>query len=203
MAINRHMLTVGFARLGIISSSNPDDSTIKVKIQPEDVETGFIPYATPWIGWYAPPNIGDQCLVIYQEGSKNVPIGALLLYWNNSRPPSGVKQTEAILKHTSGSFIKLTEEGKILINGQTEINVTTPKLVITTSGDIEATAGGVVNIESSEINLGVAANTVRTMLNELFINWAVDHTHPAPGGETGVPTQPIPASVTTSNVKAS
>ena len=79
LAINRHQMNIGYAKLGFIAGSDPASSTITVTLQPEGTTTGPIPYCTPWIGWYAPPNAGDMCLVLFQEGNKNVPIAALVM----------------------------------------------------------------------------------------------------------------------------
>lgn len=150
----RQQSNVASVRLGLVSSVNPADSTIKVKLQPEDTETGWIPYPTPWIGWFSPPQNGDQAIVLFQEGSKDVPLGALLLYWNNSLPPQGIDSGEAILQHSSGSYIKLTNDGKININGDTEIDISAPQLTIATTADVDVTANGNINLTATtEITL--------------------------------------------------
>jgi len=202
-AVNRNQANLGFAKLGYVSSVNPARSAIKVVLQPENMETGFMPYCTPWIGWYAPPVSGDQALVIFQDGDKNNPIGALLLYWNNSLPPSGVDEREALWLHSSGASIKLDNSGKVLLNGHTEIDLTAPKLVINTTGDIDATAGGVVNVNSNTVNLGNTSGALESLVNSIAVGVYNGHTHNDPqGGVTDVPNQQIGSSAITVNVKA-
>ena len=183
-AINRFQANVGYVRLGIVSSSNPANATIKAKIQPEDVETGFIPYATPWIGWFAPPTPGDQVVLLFQEGDKNVPFGAFLLYgtWNNAIPPAGVVAGEAILYHSSGSFIKLQNNGTLFINGDTAIDVTAPLTEISDGGTTDF------------LTLFTALKT--------YID---SHTHTGVttgGGVSGAPSTPLPSSAATTTLKA-
>lgn len=150
-AINRFQANIGYARLGIVSSSNPDNSAIKVVIMPEEIETGFMPFCTPWIGWYAPPNAGDQCLVFFQEADKTVPIGALLLYWTQSMPPSGIALGEAIWMHSSGSFVKLSNNGRVLVGGN---------LAITTVGDgLQIAEGSNAKSGTATLNMGTATVT--------------------------------------------
>lgn len=125
--VNRAQMNIGYSQFGIITSVNPTDYTVKVMLQPQEIETGFIPFCTPFYGWVAPPKGGEQCLVLFEGGDNNVPVAALLLYWDNHRAP-GVSSPgdtgsgEILLKHSGGSYVKLTSDGKININGQLEIN---------------------------------------------------------------------------------
>lgn len=158
LGANRAQMNIGYAHLGIITSVNPTDYTVKVLLQPEAIETGFIPYCTPFYGWVAPPVGGEQCLVLFERGNNNVPVAAMLLYWNESQAPgiasAGDTQAgEILLKHSSGSYVKLTQDGKILINGNTEIDVTTPVLNITTTQTINLTATTSITLQAPTINL--------------------------------------------------
>jgi phage baseplate assembly protein V len=141
LAHNRAQMNIGYPHLGIISSVNPTDYTVKVILQPEELETGFIPYCTPFYGWVAPPVGGEQCLVLFERGNNNVPVAALLLYWNNHRAPGVASDGdtlggEILLKHSSGSYVKLSNDGKISINGNVEIDVTTPTYNVTSTVNI-------------------------------------------------------------------
>lgn len=184
LGFNRAQMNIGYAHLGIITSVDPTDYTVKVKLEPEEIETGFIPFCTPFYGWVAPPMGGEQCLVLFERGNNNVPVAALLLYWDQARAP-GVSSAgdtaagEILLKHSSGSYVKLNSAGKILINGQVEIDVTTPKLVINTTGDVDITSsGGVINAQASTINLkgdvvvdgNLTANNGAVTMNDGVIN---------------------------------
>lgn len=207
-AVNRNQANIGYVRLGYVSSVNPANSAIKVVIEPEGTETGFMAYSTPWIGgpscgWYAPPAIGTKAVVLFQEGDQEVPIGAFLLWHNGNMPPSGVAEGEALLLHKSGASIKLSNDGKILLNGATEIDAAAPALNITTTGNVNVVAGGSANIDSDSVNLGHTSGALQSLINAIAVAVYNGHTHNDPqGGVTGVPNQQIDSSAITSNVKA-
>src|ERR1700754_763482 len=60
-------------RLGVVNAYDPDRYAIKVKYPPDDVESGWIPLGALMVGngygILAPPAIGDQVKVEFQEGS--------------------------------------------------------------------------------------------------------------------------------------
>lgn len=181
-AINRNQQNIGYVQLGIITSINPANSSIKVMIQPEQYETGFIPYSTPFIGWYAVPRIGTQVVVLFQEGSKDVAIGAFSLYWQGDQPPSGLEEGEVILHHTNGSFIKLNNSGDIDINATGNVNVTSPHTNVSNGGATDFL---------------VLFNNLKTAFD--------NHTHTgvqSGGSNTGAPVTPLPSNAATTILKA-
>jgi len=101
-------------RLCLVSSYDPQTYAAKVLVQPENVETGWLPVLSPWIGngWglYAPPTAGDQVLVLFQENDQEVGLVLPRLYSNQQRPLA-VESGEFWLVHQSGSFVKLTNAG--------------------------------------------------------------------------------------------
>ena len=167
-------------RLCIVSSYDPQNYAAKVLVQPENVETGWLPVLSPWIGngWglYAPPTAGDQVLVLFQENDQEVGLVLPRLYSNQQRPLA-VESGEFWLVHQSGSFVKLTNAGpnndpppKVLINGAVEIDATATTINITvsqqnnsnltptinlkaTGGPINITADAAVTVKGSTINL--------------------------------------------------
>jgi len=167
-------------RICIVSNYDPQNYAAKVRIQPEDVLTGWLPVLSSWIGngWglFAPPTPGDQVLVIFQEDDQEVGLILPRLFSNKQRPLA-VNSGEFWLVHQSGSFLKLTNAGqnnnpppKVLINGAVEIDMTattinisviqqgnsqlTPTINLTaTGGPINITADGAVTVKGSTINL--------------------------------------------------
>ncbi|WP_159098899.1 phage baseplate assembly protein V [Aquabacterium olei] len=104
----------GVTRLGTVTSYNPNDYSVKVSLQPEGVETGWIPLGSPWVGngWglFSPPAVGDMVHVEFQEGHPEAGIASLRLFSDEDRPlacPSG----ELWMVHQSGAFFKLTNDG--------------------------------------------------------------------------------------------
>lgn len=107
-------------RDGIVSSYDPNAYAVKVRIQPEDRETGWLPLGSSWVGngWglFSPPPIGAQVTVIFQEGNPEAGKVAFGVFSDTDRPlpvPAG----EAWLVHQSGSFIKLLNDGSVHSKG--------------------------------------------------------------------------------------
>lgn len=78
-------------RAGLVSSYDPDGYAAKVRIQPEDTETGWLPLLTllSGSGWgvCAAPAIGDQALVAFLQGDVNAGFVIGFLFDDQSPPP--------------------------------------------------------------------------------------------------------------------
>lgn len=103
-------------RYGEVTAYNPNNYTARVKLQPEQITTGWLPIACAWAGngWgmFAPPIIGQQVAVGFFDGSLNA--GFVDCYFPNNvernlATPSG----EFWLVHKKGAFFKLTNDGKL------------------------------------------------------------------------------------------
>lgn len=158
----------GVARFGLVSSFDPTAYAARVMMQPENVLSGWLPIISAWVGagWglAAPLTPGDQVLVIAQEGSSEhgVIIGSV---WSAVDKPLPAPAGELWLQHQTGSFVKLLNDGTIVLTATT-VNVQGNLMV---SGDISDHAG--------------AHGTVAT-----FRTAYDDHTHADPqGGSTGLP----------------
>ena len=149
-------------RLGTISAYDPNNHAIKVILQPDQTETGWMPLATPWSGkgWgmFAAPSIGDQIKVHFQEGNHEAPIASLRLFSDVDRPvnaPSGV----FYLIHKSGSFLKFNNDGSVSINSSTN-------LTATVGGSLNATVTGNATLNAASWaftgNMTVAGNLSAT-----------------------------------------
>lgn len=107
-------------RIGTVSSYRPENYSCKVMVQPENVETGWLPITSPWVGngWgmFAPPTIGDMVDVHFQEESIEAGFVSQRFY-NDSDRPLTVQPGEFWLVHKSGSFVKLLNNGEIHIGG--------------------------------------------------------------------------------------
>lgn len=146
------MATAGIAQVktGLVLDYNPDNYSVKVEIQPEGIKTGWLPLLSPWVGngWgmFCPPSVGDMVEVQFEQGGAEAAFACMRFYNDADRPlpaPSG----EFWLVHKSGGFLKLTNDGKVLINGQAEIDLTAPALSITVTGNATLAVSG--NITSS------------------------------------------------------
>lgn len=106
----------GQARLGTVTSVDPDTYTARVAIQPENVLSGWLPIASLWVGngWglACPPSPGDQVLVISHEGDsqQGLLIGRI---WSKAAKPVAATSGEFWMVHEKGSYLKLLNDGSI------------------------------------------------------------------------------------------
>lgn len=114
----------GQPRFGTIKSVNPTMATARVVLQPEGVLTGWLPILSPWTGsgWgmFCPPAPGDQVLIVAQEGDAEHGIIIGCAYSNTHVPPN-TPVGELWLVHSSGTFIKLQNDGTVHIKGDLHV----------------------------------------------------------------------------------
>ena len=115
----------GQPRFATVASGDPARYAARVSLQPEGVLTGWLPILTPWVGagWglVCPPSPGDQVLVLPQEGDGEHGVIAGGSFSDQARPPQA-PPGEIWLVHQTGSFIKLTSDGTIQMNGDLHVN---------------------------------------------------------------------------------
>jgi phage gp45-like len=117
--------SVGQPRFGVVASVDPTHATARVTLQPEGVLTGWLPILSPWVGagWglVCPPSPGDQVLVLPQEGvaDHGVIVGRA---FSGPQMPPAAPVGELWLVHKSGSFLKLTNDGTVQVNGDLHVN---------------------------------------------------------------------------------
>ncbi|MGI9777424.1 phage baseplate assembly protein V, partial [Pseudomonas aeruginosa] len=181
-------------------SYNPNTHSVKVRLQPENDETGWLSLAAAAVGndWGVifAPSIGDQVDVHFEEGNANSGFVCSRFFDDQDRPmavPSG----EFWMVHKTGSFLKFTSDGKISVNGAAEIDVTTPVVNIV--------ATGAANVTAPQINLGASGADLLSVLTSAFAALFDGHTHKSngAGNQTDAPTQKSNSSHMTSTVKAS
>ncbi|MFS2113634.1 phage baseplate assembly protein V [Herbaspirillum frisingense] len=200
--------TMAKPRKGIVSSYNANTHSVKVRIQPNDDETGWLSLAAAAVGneWGVifAPSIGDQVDVHFEEGNAESGFVCSRFFDDQDRPmavPSG----EFWIVHKTGSYQKFTNDGKASINGQAEIDMTAPTIMIQATGDVNVMAAGQANVTAPVINLGAAGAALKAILTSAFASLFNGHTHKTNG--TGVqsdpPLQQADGSHMTSTVKAS
>ena len=133
-------------RLGLRTSYDPTAHAVKVMLQPENVETGWLPLKPIWQGngwgFFAPPPAGSQCIVLFQEGHPDCGfcLGAIP---SDADRPLTVPDGECWLVHQSGASVKLTNDGSLtLADGK---------------GATAALANGIATIDATAILLGAGA----------------------------------------------
>lgn len=184
-------------RLAKVTSYDPVNYCVKVTLQPEGTETGWIPVLSPWIGngWglFCPPTPGDMVEIQFQEDSINAGFACLRFFTDANRPLT-VQSGEFWLVHKAGAFFKFTNDGKALINSAVEIDATAPVINIT------ATAS--VTIQAPSIILKNAGSALKKLCTDLFMTLYNGHTHTsaAAGSQTSSPTQQATLGTHTTNI---
>jgi hypothetical protein len=121
----------GQPRWGVVTSVNPTKYTVKVTLQPEGVQTGWLPVATAsgGNGWgiVALPAIGQQVLCIPDTGDGQHYVVLGVSFSTSAMPPQvpnapgasnlPVQAGEMALVHQSGSLIRLCADGTIYSRG--------------------------------------------------------------------------------------
>lgn len=196
-------------RIGTVSNYDPSTYSAKVRIQPEDVETGWLPVSSLWVGngWglFCPPKPGDVVEVRFQEGGKQAGIVGLR-HFGNVLQPLPVPGGEFWLKHQSGSFLKFKNDGSVELNAAANLSATVAgNLSATVGGQTTLTSAGNVSATAPEFNLTGNVN----IDGELFVTGDItdlngidgtvgrirdvynDHYHPCPDGTTGAPIEQL------------
>jgi phage baseplate assembly protein V len=127
-------------RLATVSSVDPATYTARVMVQPEGLLSGWLPIAAAWVGngWgvACAPTPGDQVIVLWQEGDaeQGLIIGRL---WSQATPPPAAPSGEFWLVHSSGSYLKLHNDGSM----QSSAGTWTHHGSIVVSGDVSDAQG--------------------------------------------------------------
>lgn len=129
-------------RMGIVDGYDPNTHTARVRIQPENTLTGWLPIHVKGVGqgWgmYFPPAPGDQVHVSHLEG--DVGSGQVTGIVNDDdHPPPAVPSREFWLIHQSGSSLKFTNDGKVALVTNSDFNVTVGGKMIASANEFDLT----------------------------------------------------------------
>jgi phage gp45-like len=116
LAADRLAQGIAKPRLGTVSGYDPGTYMVKVQLQPEGIETGWLPLGSPGVGngfgIFAGPGIGDQVEVQFPDGDLSSGVVSMRFYSDVARPVS-VPSGEVWIVHQSGSFLKFHNDGSI------------------------------------------------------------------------------------------
>ena len=109
--------------VGEITSVNPKAWTAKVQLQPDGVETGWLPIPTVYgganYGIWGLPDIGTQVFVVF-EGA-DFALGKIVAVLSNQLDtPPQMNPGELIVSNKDGAEIYLDSQGVITLNGGTQ-----------------------------------------------------------------------------------
>ena len=167
---------------GTVTAYNPNDYTVRVMLQPEGVETGWIPLATPWagnnLGAVFGPALNDQVRIDFAGGEVEAALAGGRFFNVNSVPPI-VQSGQAAIVDKAGSYVRLNNDGTITLGASTGITSTTPLLKQVGNMEVD----GNVTVTQNISDLGGAHGTIGALRT------AYDgHYHSDPqGGNTGLP----------------
>jgi phage baseplate assembly protein V len=129
-------------RLGLVSSYDPDNYAVKVRLQPSDTETGWISItalmAGAGFGVYFGPAIGDQAVMAFQEGSVEAGVCLGFLPSDTAQPPH-VPSGEGLIQHKDGALLHFKPSGVVELVAPGGFKVTANTAVtgnLTVSGDV-------------------------------------------------------------------
>jgi len=112
-----------------ISSYDPDTHAVKVMVQPEDIESGWMPLGAIGVGngfgVAIGPNIGDQVKVVFANGDFEA--GTIVArIFDSTNPAPAVPSGEIWMIQKSGSYLKFLSNGDVqmLVNGNYTETVT-------------------------------------------------------------------------------
>lgn len=139
-------------RVGTITAyDDTGTGAVKVMIQPNAGETGWIPLLSPWIGagWgmVCAPSIGDPVEVHFELGSTSAGFAGLRFFNDSQRAPPA-KSGEFWLVHKTGSALKFTNDGNVALVAANDLNVTVGgNLTASVTGNLTAEVGGNAQID--------------------------------------------------------
>lgn len=155
-------------RCGLIDSYDPAAYSVKVRLQPSNVLTGWIPIASCYVGneWglQVGPTVGDAVILQAQEGGGDAAmvVGSM---FNDVERPMNVPSGEFWIKHKSGSFLKFKNNGDVELNTDND-------LIATVGNDLDATVSGKATVDIA----GTADLTVGGTVTSSAPQW--NHTGP-------------------------
>lgn len=169
-------------RLGLMTDYDPTTGSVKVQLQPENVETGWIPLKPLWQGngwgFFAPPPQGSQVVVIFQEAhpDNGICLGAIP---SDEDRPLPVPAGEAWFQHESGAFVRLTNDGAATISDGAGASVKLAGGAIASSGPWTHTGSITATEEITAMSQGAA---VALSTHQHGVTGGAETTQPLPGG---------------------
>lgn len=173
------------------------------------------------------PTAGEQVMVNLVERGRGISLAANLVFNNSQLPPNTtLAPGEAIAKHMAGSYLYFQQTGDVTLltnrdlianAGRDAIITTTRDMTATIGRNLTAEAQGNVDINGAE-NVSITAGesitfdaplvtgsdgqTLHQLVTDVLVGLFNSHTHPAEGGDTGIPNQQMGDAELTTTFKA-
>lgn len=164
--------TLSLLRMGLVSSYDPQRYAARVRLQPDDVETGWLPIAVPVVGngfgLFAPPAVGDQVVVGFQEGSVEAGVVLGALYSDDDRPVvqgiGGCPSGEVRLVNRTGARVRILGDGTVEIR-------------VKAGTQARLNPDGSVDIHGTELRVGAEGGAFQRLVDERFVALFNQHVH--------------------------
>ena len=172
-----------YPRKGVISSYDKGSYSVKVTIQPEGLETGWIQLDALGVGngWgvVVGPQIGDEVEVSFDNGDPN--LGSITgRYFNDANVPPPVPSGETWIVHSSGSTLKFNNDGTVSLHSGVALNYNAPQHnfsggpvtmdhtltvtdstgIVVTGGDVKADTISLKTHRTSGVTIGGGTSSV-------------------------------------------
>lgn len=160
-------------RLGNVMAYNAKMHAVQVELQPEGVTTNWIPLSSPWVGngWgmVAIPSIGDQVKVAFPEYGATQGVAVARVFDERNAVPLAAQNGqpgELFFVDKMGSTITATQDGHIRINGNVEIDLIGPGVVINAMS-AAVTINGSTAITLTAPNATITASQAVTIMTPM------------------------------------
>jgi phage baseplate assembly protein gpV len=173
---------------GTVDSYDPSNCTVRVKLEPEGVLTGDMQMLQPWTGndygIQCGPEKGMQVMVLALDQNREQLI-CLPGRYNDKLKAPGAPAGEMWIKHKSGTFLKLRNNGDVEIKAAGKIREAATEVILNTDLNDLSDADSIVR----KADLQALITYLNTVWKPAMLN---------PVGSYlafGVPTPPNPAFV--------
>ena len=177
-------------RFGLVSSYDPANYSAKVILQPDGLETGWLPVLSMWVGngWglFAPPSVGDMVEVGFIQDDSEAGF-VNLRGFNDTDRPLTVTSGEFWLQHKNGAFFKLLNNGSATLNdGHGAVITLNGDGTITSSASQWNHTGNVTVNGNIVATADISDHTNKSMANMRSTYNGHNHTDPQ-GGSVSTP----------------
>lgn len=151
--VQRGLSLISRDRIGIVDSYDPATHAVKVRLQPQNTLSGWLPVGTlaagNGFGVHFAPNVGDQVVVHPLDGVHEARIVGSRLFSTTDQPLS-VPAGEMWVIHKTGSGVKFHNDGKVELISNSDMTITVGgKLSQTVQGDMSLNVSGNLATQAS------------------------------------------------------
>ncbi len=196
----RALSTKAFPKFGTVASYDPNTYRARVTLEPEGILSNWMPIASQFVGggWglFLGPSIGDLVLCTFVDGDfQSGVIGSGFLF-TPQMPSVACPSGQAMLIHSSGTYIKLMNSGDLDLNAAGNLNLSVAgNSSITVTGNLVADVTGSASVTANGAT--ITSSTV-TVDGNLDVSGAISFGSGGSGSMTGTGNINLTGGITTS-----